>query len=376
MSAAHILTYARHLEGGGVERAQLRLAAGWLAEGRRVTLMLGRLTGPLVAELPAGIELVAPPNGGTRSLAGLADVVRERSPDLLFCAGNTYTSAAAWARLRLGAASPLIVGKMSNNSRRTDLGLIGGAAYRTWLRTHGRFLDHLVAMTPETAARAASALGMDERVSVIPNPPVRPLPGAATPTLPLGRFILGVGRLAAQKRWDRLIAAMPALSDPHVALVIVGEGDRRAALEAQVAALGLGHRVFLPGHSADPLPAMERAALLALPSDFEGVPGVLREALSVGTPVVATESSPAIAEIVTSPALGHVVAADDEGALVAALEHWLHPAAVRPAPVPQPGHDSGVRYLALFDALVEARRVSRAPGRSPRAAPSAVPARP
>ena len=288
MSAAHILTYARHLEGGGVERAQLRLAREWLAEGRRVTLMLGRMAGPLAAELPAGIEIVAPVAGGTLSLASLADVVRERAPDVLFCAGNTYTSAAAWARARLGGAAPLIVGKMSNTSRRTDLGLIGGAAYRTWLRTHGLFLDHLVAMTPETAVRAGSALGMGDRVSVIANPPVRPLPGAvlaALPALPSpGRFILGVGRLAAQKRWDRLIAAMPALSDRHVSLVIVGEGDRRPALEAQIAALDLAGRVFLPGHSADPLLAMERAALLALPSDFEGVPGVLREALSVGHP--------------------------------------------------------------------------------------------
>ena len=40
-SARHILTYAQTLRGGGVERAMLRMAAGWLGEGRRVTLVLG-----------------------------------------------------------------------------------------------------------------------------------------------------------------------------------------------------------------------------------------------------------------------------------------------------------------------------------------------
>ena len=45
-TAQHILTYADDLSGGGVERAQLRLARGWLAAGRRVTLVIGDPTGP------------------------------------------------------------------------------------------------------------------------------------------------------------------------------------------------------------------------------------------------------------------------------------------------------------------------------------------
>ena len=378
MGAGHILTFVRHLEGGGVERALLRLARGWLASGRRVTLVAGRLSGPLLGELPPGIETVVP---GAPGLAALPRIVRAAHPDLLFCAGNTYTSTAAWTRLVLGGAAPPIVAKMSNTSDRADLGAVGRAANRLWLRTHGSFLDRLVAMTPDTAALAEQALAMPGRVSVIPNPPAQLIPGAAAPPLPAGRFILGVGRLVAQKRWDRLIAAMPALADPRTSLVIVGEGERRAALEAQVAALGLGDRVSLPGHSADPLPAMARAAVVALPSDFEGVPGVLRESLSVGTPVVATDSSAAVAEIVTGRDLGTVVAGDDDAGLVAALDHWVSPHAVRPAPVPQPGHDSAIRYLSLFDRLVEERALTR-PGAkagsrpAPPAAPIGAPARP
>ena len=83
---------------------------------------------------------------------------------------------------------------------------------------------------------------------------------------------------------------------------------------------------------------------------------MLREALAVGTPVVTTDSSPAVSEIVTDPALGSIVARDDGEALVAALSHWLDPATPRPAPVPQPGVDSAERYLALFDSVVAARR--------------------
>jgi glycosyltransferase involved in cell wall biosynthesis len=166
--------------------------------------------------------------------------------------------------------------------------------------------------------------------------------------LPACRYILGVGRLVPQKRWDRMIDAMPALPG-DIALVILGEGELRPALERQIAARQLVGRVHLPGHAGDPLPAMEGAAMVALTSAYEGVPGVLREALSVGTPVVATDSSPSIAEIVRTPALGSIVGQDDANGLAAALTAWLD--RPRPAAVPQPGADSAARYLELFDSL-------------------------
>jgi glycosyltransferase involved in cell wall biosynthesis len=346
MPARHILTWARDLSGGGVERAQLRLAAGWIAGGRRVTLVLGSDRGPLAAELPAGLELVVLGSPTLRSLLELPRVVRATTPSILFCAGNYYTGIAAATRWRLGRNSPPILGKMSNAPRRADHGPVTDLAHRLWLAGHGRFLDRLVAMTPATAAAAERACRMPGRVDVIPNPPARGLPGAAQPPLPPGPFVLGVGRLAPQKRWDRLVAALPHLPVP---VVILGEGGERERLRTQAARLGVGDRLHLPGHAADPLPAMARAAAVALVSDFEGVPGVLREALSVGTPVVATDSSPAVREIVDGPMLGDVVPRDDPAALLAALRRRLH--APRPAPVPQPGDDAAQRYLAVMDRM-------------------------
>ena len=348
MSASHILSYAHDLSGGGVERALLELARGWIEAGRRVTLVLGEEAGPL-GPVTDGVEVIKLGSVSMRDLAGgVARAVRARAPDVLFCPGNHYTSTAALTRLRLGRRCPPIVAKMSNAVRRGDHGRLRDAGHRAWLSTHGRFLDHLVAMTPATAAAAATGTGMTGRTSVIPNPPPTRQPAKPPAPLPPAPFILGVGRLAAQKRWDRLITAMPAL--PGVPVVILGEGSDRAALLAQAQKLGVTDRLHLPGHVADPLALMARATVVALTSDYEGAPGVLREALSVGTPVVATDSSPAVREIVAEPALGTVIPRDDGQALVAALRHWL--AAQRPAPVPMPGADSARRYLDLFDRLV------------------------
>jgi glycosyltransferase involved in cell wall biosynthesis len=354
--AGHVLGFLQTLQGGGVERALLRMAGGWQAAGRRVTLVAGLAQGPLAAEIPEGVELLELGDGGYGALArALPGVVRAAAPDLIFCAGNHYTGIAARTRLALGRGCPPIVAKVSNALVRADMGAVAAWGYRRWLHLHPMFLDHVVAMTPGMAAEAVREMGIDpERVSVIANPPARAIAGAVSVLLPEGRYLLGIGRLEPQKRWERAIAALPRLADSSVKLVILGEGSMRGALEAQVAALELQHRVSMPGHAGDPLPAAAGAAVLVLTSDFEGVPGVLREALSVGTPVVATESSVAVREIVHAPELGDVVARDDADGLVAALERWLAPDAVRPAPVLATG-DPIADYLALFDRVVARR---------------------
>lgn len=353
----HILTYAQTLRGGGVELAMLRLAAGWIEAGHRVTLVIGVADGPLAAQIPAGIERIPIGSDRYRALFALPGIVRRERPDIVFCPGNHYTAIAAWTALWRRGRRPPIVGKVSNAPDRADHGPLVATGHRTWLALHGRFLDQAVAMTAATGIAAAAAMRMTGRTSVIPNPPASPPESVAADNRAVATdrpYILGVGRLVVQKRWDRLIAALPRLQRQDVVLAILGDGPERAAIEAQAAMLGVGDRVLLPGHAADPFPAMAKARVLALPSDYEGVPGVLREALSVGTPVVATRSSVAVGEIVTDPSLGSIVERDDADGLVAALDHWLADDAVRPTPVMPPGADSAARYLALFRRLVTA----------------------
>lgn len=349
-AADHILAFAQTLGGGGVERALLRLAAGWAARGRRVSLMVGDASGPLAHEVAPDVELIGGGGGGYSALLrAAARGVGRLDPDIVFCPGNHYSAVALAVRPFTRAP---IVAKLSNALVGTHRGAAGWG-YARWLALHPRFVDRLVAMSPAMAREAEGAMRMPAaRITVIPNPPATAT-GAPPPVLPAGRFILGVGRLAPQKRWDRLIAALPAL-DPDVSLVILGEGALRPALSAQAAALGIERRILLPGHAADPLPAMARAAAVALTSDFEGVPGVIRESLSVGTPVVSTESSVAIRELIDTPAKGTIVGRDDAPGLAAALNGWLSPDAIRPPPTVEAGDPVG-DYLALFDALVSAR---------------------
>ena len=211
-------------------------------------------------------------------------------------------------------------------------------------------------MADETAAM--TGIGAD-RVSVIANPPGLAGVGAPTPPIAGSDYLIGIGRLAPQKRWDRAIDAFADVARRDTKMMILGEGGARASLEGQIGALGLSDRVCLPGYSANPQSALASARALVLTSDFEGVPGVVQEALAVGTPVVTTDSSVAIRELVADPRQGSVVPTGDARALVAALDHWLAPGRPRPDPVPERGQDSVERYIRLFEELVIERRLKR-----------------
>ena len=112
--------------------------------------------------------------------------------------------------------------------------------------------------------------------------------------------VLCVGRLYdAQKRLSDVIRAM-ALLPIHWRLEIAGTGPDRLALERLAGELGVSSRVHYLGFVSDSHQLRDlyrRASVLALPSAYEGLPMVLLEAMSCGTPVVGSDIA-AIAEVV------------------------------------------------------------------------------
>jgi glycosyltransferase involved in cell wall biosynthesis len=148
----------------------------------------------------------------------------------------------------------------------------------------------------------------------------------ATPTRNGRLRVLGVGRLVAKKGFDVLVdacAVLQARGVPFDAL-IVGQDDKDGeALRAKIAASGVDVR--LPGAVGpeDLLAEYRRAGALCmpcrlLPSDRDGIPNVLVEAMAAGAPVVATNVS-GIPELVEHEVNGLLVAPEDPEALADAL---------------------------------------------------------
>lgn len=114
-------------------------------------------------------------------------------------------------------------------------------------------------------------------------------------------FFLAMGRLVETKNFELLIRAYAA-SGIKQALVIVGEGPDRSKLEDLVRDLGLDGRVFLPGFVGNPFALMHRSQFYVLPSNAEGFPNGLVEAMAVGLPVLATDCPSGPAEILEGEA--------------------------------------------------------------------------
>ncbi|WP_457103744.1 glycosyltransferase [Methylobacterium sp. P5_C11] len=183
-------------------------------------------------------------------------------------------------------------------------------------------LARLHALAPGRALLAYHGLDLAR----FPAPPPRREPrDGSDPARPLR--LLCVGRLVAKKGHDDLIAALAALpADLHWRLELIGGGELRAALEAQIAARGLTERIAFRGALAQPavIDAMRAADLFVLPTkpalggDRDGLPNVLMEAASQTLPILATAFA-GTPEFITDCVHGILVPAGEPAALATAL---------------------------------------------------------
>ncbi len=104
--------------------------------------------------------------------------------------------------------------------------------------------------------------------------------------LPANTLVLGhVGRFMEQKNHAFLlrIAAEVARRVPETHLLLVGEGELRAATEAEAGRLGLAGRVTFAGVRSDvPRLMLQAMDVFVLPSLYEGLPLVLVETQAAG----------------------------------------------------------------------------------------------
>lgn len=164
------------------------------------------------------------------------------------------------------------------------------------------------------------------QVTVVHNG-VADVPHRADPAGGDPPVIVMVARLADPKDPGLLLRALAGVSEPW-RLRLVGDGPDRAAVEAEVARLGLGDRVELLGARLDVAEQLAGAQVAALVSRQEGFPLVVLEAMRAGLPVVASDVG-GIREAVEDGRTGRLVPRGDEAALREALRALLGDAALR-----------------------------------------------
>ena len=148
------------------------------------------------------------------------------------------------------------------------------------------------------------------------------------------RKVIAVGRLARDKGFAYLLRAVAVLAGrgSPVELEIVGDGEERRPLERLTRRLGIGDRVAFRGWLTfdEVRSAMGHATVLVHPSDGlgDGLPNVLREAMALGTPVIASRVA-GIPEALDDGRCGVLTPPRDIGALADAIATLLGDPALR-----------------------------------------------
>jgi len=157
---------------------------------------------------------------------------------------------------------------------------------------------------------------------------------------PVARLVC-VGRLCEQKGQLLLVAAAAKLAREGIAfeLVLAGDGEMRADIEAAIAAGGLAHRVRITGwiSSAQVRDELLASRALVLPSFAEGLPVVVMEAMALGRPVISTFIA-GIPELVRDGREGWLIPAGDVDGLATAIRACLDTDAERLLEVGRAAH--------------------------------------
>lgn len=340
MNARHVALFMPSMRGGGAERVMLNLACGLVERDVQVDVVLAQGEGTYLSRVPEAARVVD--LKAKRVLTSLPALrrylVRERPATLL--AAVAHTNLVALLAGGLAKVPTRIVISIHNTF---SIAAQGAAMKRSrvlpfvarWLYPHA---DGIVAVSYGVAEDLAQTVRLDRgRIEVVYNPVVTPeLYRQADEPFSHSWFghagvpvILGVGRLSAQKNFPLLIRAVAKVRQQRpVRLLILGEGDDRAALEALVNDLGLSACVALPGFVDNPFTYMRHAQLFVLSSNWEGLPTVLIEALACGCPVVSTDCPSGPMEILDGGTYGALVPMRDADALaeaiMASLDNPIH----------------------------------------------------
>lgn len=139
------------------------------------------------------------------------------------------------------------------------------------------------------------------------------------------RVLLFVHRLARRKGAHHLPEILHRLKDESIVMVVIGDGPERAHLEEEFRRLDVAHKVHMLGERSNEYveAALERADVFLLPSEEEGSPHALLEALAAGVPFVAFNVG-GVYEHTPPDCASYAVPEGDLTAFVSRVQELLH----------------------------------------------------
>lgn len=298
---------------GGAENVARRLIAHWASRGHTVFLVSRKISSDSFFALPAGVTAIPllpsvdgiTPASGKLPPGKIRPALRSRLPGRSFMRllYEAFLLRRVLCRLNVDVAiaflTPANVKLLiacAGLKPRTLISERSDTRHyiypRMWLRLR-RLLywraDLVTANLSQSIDDMARYLPAS-RLRLLPNPVDLPGSDELADTAQAVR-ILAVGRLVPYKRHLTLIRAFAQLGEEfaHWHLDILGEGPLRDELTSAAEHLGIGNRVHLHGRRNDIDNFYQQAAIFVLPSQVEGTPNVLLEAMAYALPSIVSD---------------------------------------------------------------------------------------
>lgn len=353
----------------GPERVMMTLASELIKRGMEVEVLTVEGDASLSPIVPDGVEIIDLNKFGAFD-AGvkMTSYLRKSKPNAIIANGEKATLAAYIARKKASVRAKLVAvihddmkKTMEIDSRDNELIAIVKKMPLNYVYPR---VDRIVAVSDGAADSAADCLDMSrKKITVIKNPinsdrlkeqAAEPL---RHPWFADGRkndppTIVYSGRLTVSKDVGTLVRAFALLREKMPAnLALIGEGGERGRIERLVKELGIEAHVALLGYQRNPHKYVARADLFALSSLFEGFATGIAEALTLGTPAVATDCPSGPAELLPADRLAPI---GDPGALAEAMYRVLSDPDKTPPKSPFPSIVQTVQ--AYIDVLTSVER--------------------
>lgn len=319
----NIAFFLQNLDGGGTERAIVRLA-GEIAElGHPVSLVVGDANSVYRDEVSQKINLI---DFSTRSPFGiffkLISYLRHNQPFVVMSALDPPNIMLILAARLFGFKGKSVVSQRATlDASLSEMNRIRKRL--TWLLISACFpqADAVISNSHAVALELEKRLGIPankiftihnaidiDRIKQLAHEPLnnRFIQDNSSP------IIISVGRLAEVKDMATLIRAFSLVKEQlPVRLIIVGEGPERTELENLIQSLGLIRSVYLAGFDVNPYKWIAVASVFVGSSITEGFPNAIAESMALGCPVVATDCPGGTAELLGHGKWGRLVPVGD-----------------------------------------------------------------
>lgn len=327
-----------NLEHGGAERVVTQLAIHLPRDRFEVHMAVVERTGAFLADIPDDVPLHDLGAGRVRrAFWPLLKTIRELRPDVVLPNLGYLNLALLMLRPFLPRGTRLVPQAHTTLS----IEVAGKAVPERWRRAY-RWLypraDAIICCSRAMADDLVDHFSIPrELMRVIHNPVdvrrVAAARGSESPFDGPGPHILGVGRLAPVKGYDRLVEAfgMVAVRRPEAQLWLLGAGDEEALLRTIASRLGVHPRMHLLGFQDDPFRYMAHADVFVQSSRREGLPVAVLEAIACGARVAAYDCPGGTREILAGLPGTVLVRDGDTRALADAIG-----LAIGPPPLPRP----------------------------------------